>query len=190
MKANHNERERQIERLISFINSNGDSREMKRALAVKLALQGYVYTARENILNVSQGYVSKWKKRFIEQGIQGLRLGYKGAKTKLTSQEKEETIKWLLCQEYWDISELEIYLIEEYNVVFESKESYYGIYREAHITRQKAEKVNPRKDEEKVKQRNEEINQIIEEHREEIESGELVAYAYLRMPFNGRRHRR
>ena len=177
MKANHNERERQIERLINFINSNGDSREMKRALAVKLALQGYVYTAIENILNVSQGYVSKWKKRFMEQGIQGLRLGYKGAKTKLTKEEKEETIKWLLCQEYWDISELEIYLIEEYNVVFESKESYYGIYREAHITRQKAEKVNPRKDEEKVKQRNEEINQIIEEHREKIESGELVVYA-------------
>jgi transposase len=113
----------------------------------------------------------------IKQGIQGLRLGYKGAKTKLTKEEEEETIKWLLCQEYWDLSELEIYLIEEYDVVFESKESYYKIYRKANITRQKAEKVNPRKDEEKVKQRNEEIQQILEEHREEIESGELVVYA-------------
>ncbi len=54
---------------------------MKRALAVKLALQGYVYRAIENILNVSQGYVSKWKKRFIAQGIPGLKLGYRGAKT-------------------------------------------------------------------------------------------------------------
>ncbi|MEG4270716.1 MULTISPECIES: helix-turn-helix domain-containing protein [unclassified Microcoleus] len=84
MSANQNEKERQIEGLIKFINSNGDSREMKRALAVKLALQGYVYRAIENILNVSQGYVSKWKKKFITQGIPGLRLGYKGAKTKLT----------------------------------------------------------------------------------------------------------
>ncbi len=83
MEANLNEKERQIEGLINFINSNGDSREMKRALAVKLALQGYVYRAIENILNVSQGYVSKWKKRFIAEGIPGLRLGYKGAKTKL-----------------------------------------------------------------------------------------------------------
>jgi deoxyribodipyrimidine photolyase len=83
MEANQNEKERQIEGLINFINSNGDSREMKRALAVKLALQGYVYRAIENILNVSQGYVSKWKKRFITQGIPGLRLGYRGAKTKL-----------------------------------------------------------------------------------------------------------
>ncbi|MEG4634723.1 helix-turn-helix domain-containing protein, partial [Microcoleus sp. AR_TQ3_B6] len=63
----------QIEGLIKFINSNGDSREMKRALAVKLALQGYAYRAIENILNVSQGYVSKWKKRFITQGIPGLK---------------------------------------------------------------------------------------------------------------------
>ena len=40
MEANQNEKERQIEGLINIININGDSREMKRALAVKLALQG------------------------------------------------------------------------------------------------------------------------------------------------------
>jgi transposase len=107
---------------------------MKRALAVKLALQGYVYRAIENILNVSQGYVSKWKKRFIAQGIPGIKLGYRGAKTKLTKEEEEETIKWLLCQESWDISELEIYLIEEYDVILKSKESYYKIYKKAKIT--------------------------------------------------------
>jgi len=117
MSAHQNEKERQIEDLIKVINSNGDSREMKRALAVKLALQGYVYRAIENILNVSQGYVSKWKKRFITQGILGLKLGYRGAKTKLITEEKS-TIKWLLNQEYWDISELEIYLIEKYDVIF------------------------------------------------------------------------
>ena len=60
---------------------------------------------------------------------------------------EESTIKWLLGQKYWDISELKIYLIEEYDVIFESKESYYKIYRKAKITRQKAEKVNPRKNE-------------------------------------------
>jgi len=78
MSANQNEKEIQIEGLIKYINSNGDSRERKRALAVKQALQGYVYRAIENILNilnVSQGYVSKRKKRFIIQGIPGLRLG-------------------------------------------------------------------------------------------------------------------
>jgi transposase len=150
---------------------------MKRALGVKLALQGYVYRAIENILNVSQGYVSKWKKRFIAQRIPGIKLGYRGAKTKLTKEEEEETIKWLLCQEYWDISELEISLIEEYDVIFKSKESYYKIYKKAKTTRQRAEKVNSRKNEKEVKKRTENINQILEENREEIKSGQLVVYA-------------
>jgi transposase len=86
-------------------------------------------------------------------------------------------LKWLLSQDYWDISELEIYLIEEYDVVFEAKESYYKIYRKAKITRQKAEKVNPKKDEEKVKQRNQEIKEILQKYRVEIEAGKLVVYA-------------
>ena len=124
---------------------------MKRALAVKLALKGYVYRAIENILNVSQAYVSKWKKTFIAQGIQCLKLGYTGAKTKLTREEVESTIKWLLCQEYWDISELEIYLIEEYDVIFKSQETYYKIYNKAKIIRQNAEKVYPKKNEKEVK---------------------------------------
>jgi putative transposase len=45
------------------------------------------------------------------------------------------------------------------------------------ITRQKAEKVNPRKNEKEVKKRNEKINQILEENREKIEWGQLVVYA-------------
>ena len=69
------------------------------------------------------------EKKFIAQGIPGLKLGYRGAKSQLKKEEEESTIKWLLCQEYWDISELEIYLIEEYDVIFKSKESYYKIYR-------------------------------------------------------------
>ena len=84
IEANQNEKERPIKCLINFIKTNGESREMKSSLAVKQALQGYVYRAIENILNVSQGYVTKWKKRFITQVIPGLRLGYRGAKTKLT----------------------------------------------------------------------------------------------------------
>ncbi len=81
----------------------------------------------------------------ITQGIPGLKLGYTGAKTKLTREEVESTIKWLLCQEYWDISELEIYLIEEYDVIFKSQETYYNIYKKAKIIRQKAEKLYPKK---------------------------------------------
>ena len=99
------------------------------------------------------------------------------SKKKLNEVQEKETIKWLLSQDYWDISELEIYLIEEYDVVFESKESYYQIYRKAKITRQKAERTNPLKDAEKIKERNEEIEKILSSHKIEIETGMLVVYA-------------
>lgn len=177
MDKTQNRKDKQIERLIDFVGSNPDPREMKRALAVKLALQGYVYSAIEKILNVSPAFVSKWKQNFQEKGIEGLRLGYKGASRKLNEWQEEETIKWLLCQEYWDISELEVYLIEEYDIVFESRESYYKIYRKAKITRQKAEKVNPRKDEEEVKKKNQKIREILNKRKFEIEAGKLVVYA-------------
>lgn len=177
MSNKKHQNEAQIQRLIRFIDSNPDSREMKRALAVKLALSGYKYQTISTILNVSIAFVSKWKILFNNSGIEGLRLKYKGAKKKLTLFQETETIKWLLCQDYWDISELEIYLIESYDVVFKSKESYYKIYKKAKITRQKAEKVNPRKNPEIVEKRNQEINQILSERRAELEAGTLIAYA-------------
>ena len=75
-----NQIEKQIERVVYFVESNPDPRKMKRALAVKLARQGYIYSAIENILNASPAFVSKGKQNFQEKGIEGLRLAYKGAK--------------------------------------------------------------------------------------------------------------
>ncbi len=41
--------------LIEFIKGKADSRELKRALAVKLALEEYAYTKIQSILNVERG---------------------------------------------------------------------------------------------------------------------------------------
>ena len=98
--------EKQLQELDEWIKSNRDSRELKRALAVKLALQGWAYRAIAKMLNVSQSFVSQWKKRFFESGIEGLKLSYKGAKSYLTAQQKEEVMSWLKEQKYWDLSEL------------------------------------------------------------------------------------
>ena len=56
MELSKEEKERKIERLTNFLNIYTDSREMKRALAVKLALQGYVY----------RGCISLWQIHQIE----------------------------------------------------------------------------------------------------------------------------
>jgi transposase len=42
-----------MEELVKFIQSNPDSRELKRALAVQMVLKGYLYRQIAEILSVS-----------------------------------------------------------------------------------------------------------------------------------------
>jgi putative transposase len=72
------EAEPQIQELDTWIKSNPDPREIKRALATKLALSGWSCQAISDLLQVSNGFVSKWKKRYKESGIDVLRLSYNG----------------------------------------------------------------------------------------------------------------
>ena len=51
--------EQQIKQLDDWIKTNPDSRELKRAMAVKLTLQGWTYRAIASILNVSNSFISK-----------------------------------------------------------------------------------------------------------------------------------
>lgn len=169
--------EKQLQELDEWIKSTRDSRELKRALAVKLALQGWAYRAISKILNVSKSFVSQWKKCFFESGIEGLKLSDKGAKSYLTAEQKQEVIRWLKEQEYWDLSELECYLAEQYDVVFQSPTSYYELLKEARISWQKAQKKNPRQDPEAVKERLEEIKSILAESMPDIKSEKVVVYA-------------
>ena len=72
-------------------------------------------------------------------GIEGLKLGYKGARSYLTAPEKSAVITWLQQQKYWDLSELKCYLIEQFDVVFPSHKSYYDLLKEARVSWQKAQ---------------------------------------------------
>lgn len=56
--------DKQFQELDKWIKSNLDSRELKRALGVKLALKGWYYRGIAGTLNVSTSFISKWKKRF------------------------------------------------------------------------------------------------------------------------------
>jgi transposase len=147
------ETEEQVEILKNFIKSNPDSQEMKRALAAKLVLEGYRYQAIQQILSVSFGFISKWVNAFKLFGLKGLKSRYQGTKGFLSKTERAAIIEWLILQKSWDISELEVYLIERYDVVFQSRQSYYQLLKEARITWQKGEQVNPRYDEELTKKK-------------------------------------
>ncbi|WP_439637765.1 helix-turn-helix domain-containing protein, partial [Gloeomargarita lithophora] len=108
-----------------FIKSNPDARELKRALAVRLALGNTPYFDIAELLGVHKSFITFWKQEFYEFGIAGLKLGYCGAKSFLSPAEREEIIHWLKTKDYWNLDELVTHLDLNYNVIYKSKKSYY-----------------------------------------------------------------
>jgi putative transposase len=67
-----------IVELQEFIATNPDVREARKALAVKLVYQNYLYKEIQKILDVSVGSIAGWKQAYEQNGISGLRLNHKG----------------------------------------------------------------------------------------------------------------
>jgi hypothetical protein len=63
---------------------------IKRALAVKLTLEGYVHAEIIKILNVTSGFISKWKQAFEAYGVDGILLGYQGSTGYLYKEQRME----------------------------------------------------------------------------------------------------
>jgi putative transposase len=127
-----------------------DSREVKKAYAIKMIYQGYLYDEIQSILNVSRGSITGWRQAYDRNGIEGLRLNYKGRKSYLTLSEREEVLSWLQSKNCWELGELEYKLAFEYDVVYLSKQSYYDLFSEAGISWKKTTKLNPKSDPEAV----------------------------------------
>ena len=56
--------EKEIAQLEYFIKSDIDARELKRAIAVRMALSGNIYQEISKILGVSKFFIGYWKKQF------------------------------------------------------------------------------------------------------------------------------
>ena len=166
-----------IQELEEFLSKRKDVREWKRGQAVKLRMLGCSYQEIRVALGVSTSFIAQILRRYRSQGISGLKLGYMGSKSLIKSEELAAIIDWLKSPERRNISELERHLIEEYDVVFHSRESYYKILRKAQLTWQKANKENPRKKPQVIEERNKELATILTVRRADIESGKLVVYA-------------
>ena len=160
--------------LVNFIKSNPDPRELKRALAIKMSIERQPDQIITQILGVSKSFIRDWKKAFKAEGIAGIKLGYKGAKGKLTNEQKIEIFEWLKNKEYWHLDELMNHLEDKYNVIYKSKQSYYDLFEQGRVSWKKSQKVNPKFDEELVKKKRAEINSFLAKHKTEIESGEMV----------------
>ncbi len=136
-----------------FIRSTSDVRELKRALAVRMAIEGKPYGEITGLLKVHKSFITRWKQEFYEKGIPGIKLGYHGRKSYLSEAEKQEIIAWLQTKDYWNLDELITYINMNYDVIYQSKQSYYDLFSEAGITWKKSQKVNPKIEPEVVKKR-------------------------------------
>jgi len=59
--------------LQDFIAACRDARKARKALAVKLAYQDYLYEEIQTILDVSLGSITGWKQAYEQDGVNGLR---------------------------------------------------------------------------------------------------------------------
>lgn len=121
--------------------------ECKRALAVKLDLLDYSSALIEDLLGVSGSFIRKWRKQYEQYGIDRLYLHYQGSQGYLSSKERTEVIAFLKTKDYYSVEALRDYIDEQYAVVYQSKQSYYDLLHEAHISWKKTEKSNPARDE-------------------------------------------
>lgn len=136
--------------LTAFLADNRDSREYRRALAVKLALQGYLYQAISDMLDVTPGFVSQAKKAYEAHGTAGLTLKYHGSQPYLSTEERQTVIDWLKTQNEWSVEHLHAHIETTYGVVFQSRQSYYQLLADARITYKKAQPTNPQRNPERV----------------------------------------
>jgi putative transposase len=136
--------------LEEFIENSQDQREIKRALAVKMLLCGQKHSTIMPILGVCSGFISKWKKAFFQNGVEGLKLAHKGSKGLMSLQQRSEIIEWLQTKERWTFNELEYEIARKYGVGFESKQSYYDLFDEGRISWKKTQAHNPKYNEELV----------------------------------------
>ena len=136
--------QKEIAELQEFIALRPDAREARKALAVKLVYQGYLYEEIQTILDVSRGSITLWKQAYEENGVDVLRVKYKGRKSYLSAKQREEVLIWLQTKDYWEFGELEYKLAFEYDVVYESKQSYYDLFDAAGISWKKTTSLNPK----------------------------------------------
>jgi putative transposase len=132
-----------LDDLNEFIQSNPDPRELKRAVAVKMFLKGYKHREIQGILGVSSGFISKWTKLYERLGVSGLRLGYPGSVGYLEPEQRQAVISWLKSKDYWNLAELQGHIQDEYDVVFDSKQSYYTLFEQAGISAEIDAEVQP-----------------------------------------------
>src|SRR6266542_3021533 len=76
-----------LDQVNAFLNTTKDAREYKRAMAVKLLLLEFEPRDIAELLQVTESFVSKWKKLCSEHGVAVFVIKYHGYQGYLTSEQ-------------------------------------------------------------------------------------------------------
>jgi putative transposase len=139
-----------MDALHEFIRTTRDGRELKRALAVKMRLEGYSRPETAAVLGVSKPFVDKWRRHYRREGVAGLSLKYQGSRGYLTPAQHAETLAWIQAQAQWSVAALHAHVLATYGVQYKSRQSYYALLNEAHISWKKTQARHPKRDPEAV----------------------------------------
>jgi len=126
--------------LAEFIASNPDPRELKRAIAVQMRLQGFKHAQIQPVLGIRSSTISEWEQRYRSDGVEGLRLGYRGSAGYLSSEARAAVIAWIQQEKQRELWEVIDYIAETYGVTYSSLQSYYEILKAAGMSWQKGQK--------------------------------------------------
>ena len=143
--------------LEELIEETKDARELKRALSVKMMRNGMAATQVGELLQVTPQYVRKWHGRYAAEGVEGLRLGYRGSESYLSEEQHREIEEWIGAHETVTVEEVRDYIEAQYGVVYQSKQSYYDFLAAGGMSYHRSEKSNPKRDEVQVLARRGEI---------------------------------
>lgn len=132
--------------LAEFIASNPDARELKRALAVQMTLLGFKQRMIQAVLGVQSGFISTWKKRYLSEGVECLRLGYQGSQPYLSTDQRVQIDRWLATQSQPSVGALASYIQTQFGVVFRSSQSYYDLLSQARYSWKKTQARSPKAD--------------------------------------------
>ena len=140
-----------------MIQETQDARELKRALSVKMGLAGMATGAIGELLEVTPRYVRKWRGRYEREGVEGLRVKYRGSESYLSVDQRQELEDWLGGQETITLEEVRDEIEARYGIVYQSKQSYYALLEASGLSYHRTEKSNPKRDEAQVLARRDEI---------------------------------
>ncbi len=87
---------------------------------------------------------------YEDQGVEALCVNYRGGTGFLTPLQRDEIFCHLKDKPHYSVEELQDYIKRRYNVVYQSKQSYYDILKDAGLSWHRTQAVNPKHNEEAV----------------------------------------